>query len=243
MKKLLIALLLMVMPVFAANAQGTLFGRADLDGNGSLDEIFVGNGFVRVAGGVGTVGRTYTFSGSATILAGGVQNMNAHVASAEIALSEIRQNQYTFLRIINHRTGVVQSFRMLAGWRLLAGGIKDLDGYPGAEIATYAVINSPNPAWTTSRIFIITSRDNTKTEYGTNYGTAGYQTWQLLGIQNYDANSPGLEIEYRLTVPSAFGNSYHQRRLYHRTRLTYDWDYPSFRFNQTYPALSRVLGD
>ncbi|TXH64765.1 MAG: hypothetical protein E6Q88_15065 [Lysobacteraceae bacterium] len=240
MKRLLIALLLMVLPIFTANAQGTLFGRADLDGNGSLDEIFVGNSFIRIAGGLGTVSRTYTFAGSATILAGGVQNMNAHVASAEIALSEIRQNQYTFLAIINHRTGVVQSFRMLPGWRLLAGGIKDLDGYPGAEIATYAVINSPNPAWSTSRIFIVTSRDGTRVEYGTNFGTTGYQTWQLLGIQNYDPNSPGLEIEYRLTVPSSFGNSYHQRRLYHRSRVTYDWDYPSFRLRGIYPALSVI---
>lgn len=238
MKKLLIALLLTVVPVFSASAQGVLQGRADVDGNGSPDSIFKGANFIRIAGGAGTASRTYTFPGTIAILAGGIQNMNSHVPSVEIALTQVATGQQT-VRVIVHRANLVQTHSMRVGWKLLAGGITDLDGYPGAEIATDAVIVNPNPAWTTSRIAIITPRDGTKTEYGTQYGTAGYQTWSLLGIADYDPANPGLELDYMLRIPDFRGpayDTYHHRRLYHRYHITYDWNYPSYTFNGGFPS-------
>lgn len=238
MRKLVIALLLMVVPVFAANAQGVLQARADVDGNGSLDSIYKGANFIRIAGGAGTAGRTYTFPGSIAILAGGIQNMNSVAASAEIALTQVAPGQQT-IRVINHRGNVVQTYAMRVGWQLLGGGINDLDGYPGAEIATYALLVNPNPAWTTSRIAIVTPRDGTQTEYGTEYGTWSYQTWSLLGIADYDPANPGLELDYMLRIPDFRGpayDAYHHRRLYHRYHITYDWNYPSYTFNGGFPS-------
>lgn len=238
MRKQLIALLLIISPVFSASAQGVLQARADVDGNGSADSIFKGANFIRIAGGAGTASRTYTFPGSIAILAGGIQNMNSHVPSVEIALTQVATGQQT-IRVIVHRGNSVQTHSMRAGWKLLAGGINDLDGYPGAEIATDSILVNPNPAWTTSRIVIITPRDGTKTEYGTQYGTAGYQTWSLLGIGEIDPNSPGLELDYFLRVPDFRGpayDTYHHRRLYHRYHITYDWNYPSYTFNGGFPS-------
>lgn len=238
MRQLLIALILMISPAFAANAQGVLQARADVDGNGSADSIYKGTNFIRIAGGAGTASRTYTFPGSIAILAGGIQNMNSHVPSVEIALTQVATGQQT-IRVINHRANAVQVYGMRAGWKLLAGGINDLDGYPGAEIATDEILVNPNPAWTTSRISIVTPRDGTKTEYGTQYGTAGYQTWTLLGIGEIDPNSPGLELDYMLRIPDFRGpayDTYHHRRLYHRYHITYDWNYPSYTFNGGFPS-------
>lgn len=146
MRKLLIALLLTAIPVFSASAQGVLQARADVDGNGSVDSIFKGANFIRIAGGAGTAGRTYTFPGSIAILAGGIQNMNSHVASIEIALTQVAPGQQT-IRVINHRANIAQGYAMRAGWKLLAGGINDLDGYPGAEIATDEILVNPNPGF------------------------------------------------------------------------------------------------
>lgn len=238
MRKLLTTLLLILIPTFSASAQGVLQARADVDGNGSADSIYKGANFIRIAGGAGTASRTYTFPGNIAILAGGIQNMNSHAPSVEIALTQVATGQQT-IRVIVHRANTVQSYYMRPGWKLLAGGINDLDGYVGAEIATDEILVSPNPAWTTSRVSIVTPRDGTKTEYGTQYGTANYQTWTLLGVGDPDPNSPGLELDYMLRIPDFRGpayDTYHHRRVYHRYHITYDWTYPSYVFNGGFPS-------
>ncbi len=159
-----------------ASAQGVLMGSADLDGNGTAEQVYNNGSYITVKGSDGSSYNYQISTGSWALLYGNftsVANLDGQ-PGAEISI-----NRGNSLLVINHNSRSTYSYPMSGSWAASPGGITDLDGYAGAEIAIVAA--------DALRIVHHSSRSVSSTPMSGTYSIAVY------GIADLDGQ-PGAEI-------------------------------------------------
>ncbi|MEZ4358806.1 MAG: hypothetical protein R3B48_01400 [Kofleriaceae bacterium] len=145
---LLFALTLSAAPRLAsAVSYGTLMGSADLDGNGTLEQVYNNLSSIKVVSGTSVT--TYSLGFTSWALLYG--DFSSVVDLDGQPGAEIAVNVGSSLKVINHRLRTMSTYSMPATWAAAPGGITDLDGTAGAEITII----------TTSGLRLVTERTHT----------------------------------------------------------------------------------
>jgi hypothetical protein len=130
---LLIAILTLV-PRTAAAQYGVFMGSADLDGNGTAENVYNNGSTINVVSGGSVTPYNIGFTSWALLYG----NFTSVVDLDGQPGAEISVNRGGTLYIITHRTRSTYSYTMTGSWAAAPGGIVDQDGQPGAEIAIVA---------------------------------------------------------------------------------------------------------
>lgn len=120
-----------LLPGTAAAQYGVLMGSADLDGNGTIENVYNNGSTINVVSGGSVTPYNIGFT-SWALLYGNFSSVADLDGQPGL---EIPVNRGGSLMIITHRTRGTYSYPMSGTWAAAPGGIVDMDGQPGKEIA------------------------------------------------------------------------------------------------------------
>ncbi len=126
-----VALVLLLAPTTARAQHGTFMGSADLDGNGTVENVYNNLSSINVVSGSTVTNYSLGFTSWALLYG----NFTSVMDLDGLPGAEIPVNTGGQIVVITHRTRDKTTYAVGAGsWSVAAGAIAELDGIPGAEI-------------------------------------------------------------------------------------------------------------